>query len=303
MIQSPWNLSSRIHPLHSFPDTVTTCYVKRDDELGSGISGTKLRKYSSLVPFLIAQQYSRLIIIAGPQSNNLLAALQIARELQLQVTVCLLKPKHTTVHGNFKLSRLFLTEQEIVWIDRSDWTKVDTIAQKLSNSYPDKTFILAEGASVLPAWSGAMSLGDDIIRNEKEMTILFDHVFIDAGTGFSAAALINRMHQLCHRVTIHVLLLADKKETFQAKLLNWVGFNPANYLSFYPTTAKSFGAINHRVKTEIKLMAFQEGILADPIYAAKLFYASRHRIVEENLTGNILIIHSGGTLTMPGFDY
>ena len=51
-----------------------------------------------------------MIIIAGPQSNNLLAALQIAREFKLKVTAFLIKPWKLEIQGNFKLSLLFLDE-------------------------------------------------------------------------------------------------------------------------------------------------------------------------------------------------
>ena len=39
--------------LNHFPNNGVNCYVKRDDELGCGISGSKLRKYASLLPFLM----------------------------------------------------------------------------------------------------------------------------------------------------------------------------------------------------------------------------------------------------------
>src|SRR3546814_379736 len=97
-----WNLASRIHKLNHFPNKDVTCYVKRDDELGCGISGSKLRKYASLIPYLIHKGIKHLIIIAGPQSNNLLAALQIARELKLELTAFLLKPRNLEIQGNFK---------------------------------------------------------------------------------------------------------------------------------------------------------------------------------------------------------
>ena len=36
-----FHLSSRVHRLNHFPEIDVSCYVKRDDELGCGISGTK----------------------------------------------------------------------------------------------------------------------------------------------------------------------------------------------------------------------------------------------------------------------
>lgn len=298
-----WSLSSRVHPLNHFPNEGVQCYAKRDDELGCGISGSKLRKYASLMPFLLEQDIKHLIIIAGPQSNNLLAALQLAREFNLRVTAFLIKPWRMELQGNFKLSHLFLAESDIIWVARDDWFQVNELAQAYLHTLDEAAFVLNEGASVPEAMKGAMSLAEDIVRNERDLGTTFQHIFIDAGTGFSAAALINGLEQLHHQARVHVLLLADDKELFQSKLKSWLDFEPKNYNCFYPSTAKAFGSVNQTIKKEIKRLAYEEGILADPIYAAKLFYEARRYIETEQLKGKVLIIHSGGTLTMPGFDY
>ncbi|QMT60504.1 pyridoxal-phosphate dependent enzyme [Legionella sp. PC997] len=298
-----WNLSSRAHRLNQFPDEKVRCYVKRDDELGCGISGSKLRKYASLFPFLVEQGIQHLIIIAGPQSNNLLAALQLAREFRLKVTAFLIQPWKLELQGNYKLSRLFLEEQEIVWISRDEWPKVNELATGYLQDLNEPGFVVQEGASVPQAMRGALTLADDIFINEHTLGVRFQHIFIDAGTGFSAAALIYGLDQLNHPAMIHVLLLADDEETFRCKLQQWLGVIPSNFRCFYPTTAKAFGSVNQTIKKEVKRLAREEGILADPIYSAKLFFEARNYIKTEDLEGDVLIIHSGGTLTMPGFDY
>ncbi|KTD59193.1 pyridoxal-phosphate dependent enzyme [Legionella shakespearei] len=297
-----WNLSSRVHKLNHFPNKGVQCYVKRDDELGCGISGSKLRKYSSLMPYLMQNGVKHLLIIAGPQSNNLLAALQMAREFQLKVTAFLLKPRNQVIQGNFRLSSLFLHEDEIIWIDRDEWPKVEEIAYKHLKTLDEPGYVVTEGASVTEAMTGAMSIAHDIQDNERHLGLHFQHIFVDAGTGFSAAALIKGMTDLKHQAEIHVLLLADDEETYRKKLISWIGEIPEQSHSFYPKTAKSFGSVNKEIKQEIRRMALEEGILADPIYSAKLFHESRRYIEDEGLGGNVLIIHSGGTLTMAGFD-
>lgn len=298
-----WSLKSRVHSLSHFPKHGVNCYIKRDDELSCGISGSKLRKYASISAHLVAEKIKRLIIIAGPQSNNLLAALQVARENQLNVTVFLLKPNNEMIQGNFKLSLLFLNESDIIWVERSQWSMVEVLAQQYRAQYDESCFILSEGGSVKEALPGAMTLAEDVVRNEVEMELDFQHIFVDAGTGFSAVALIHGLTQLAHHALVHVLLLADKKELFEKKMTDWIGYLPYNYQCFYPQTARSFGAINRQIKSEIKRLAKEEGILVDPIYSAKLFHEARKVIVHDKLQGNVLIIHSGGILTMPGFDY
>ncbi|MFJ1267826.1 1-aminocyclopropane-1-carboxylate deaminase/D-cysteine desulfhydrase [Legionella lytica] len=298
-----WILSSRTHRLNHFPQQDVTCYAKRDDELGCGISGSKLRKYASLMPYLIEQGIKHLLIIAGPQSNNLLAALQLAREFNLKVTAFLIKPWKLECKGNFKLSSLFLEDHEIIWVSREEWPQVNDQAQNYLKTLNEPGFVLQEGASVPQALSGAMSLAKDICNNEALLNCHFQHIFVDAGTGFSAAALIKGLNLLEHQAQVHVLLLADDEETFKSKLKSWLNFEPINYDCFYPTTARAFGSVNQTIKNEIKRLAREEGILAEPIYAAKLFYETRQFIESKALKGNVLIIHSGGTLSIPNFEY
>ncbi|MFI4962998.1 MAG: 1-aminocyclopropane-1-carboxylate deaminase [Legionellales bacterium] len=297
-----WNLSSRVHKLNQFPNQGVACYVKREDELSCGISGSKLRKYSSLMPALVNRGIKHLIIIAGPQSNNLLAALQMAREYQLKVTALLLKPWSDAIKGNFKFSRLFLDEEEIVWINKGDWSQVTVLAEQYNAGLKELGFVLDEGGSVIESLPGALSLAKDILQNEKELGFSFQHIFVDAGTGFTAAALIKGLSELGHQATVHVLLLADREAVFETKLRHWVGEGCFNVRCFYPHTAKAFGALNQRIKNEIKVLAKEEGILADPVYSAKLFCEARRVIVEESMQGKVLILHSGGALTLSGFD-
>lgn len=292
-------LHSRVHALNGFSEH---CFVKRDDELSCGISGTKLRKYASLVPFWRKNNIRHLVIIAGAHSNNLLAALQLARENKLAVTALILKPKGSLIKGNFCLSQWFLSENDIQWIDRSQWSRVHSIARAIAADNQEKSFVLEEGASVKEAMPGAMSLADDIARNEKELGHHFEHIFIDAGTGFAAAALAHRLLKLNHLSTVHVLLLADSEGVYFNKIRQWLSYVPHNLQSFIPTTAKSFGSINQSIKGEIKRVAKEEGILLDAVYSAKLFYQSRLKIQSEALHGYKLIIHSGGVLSLIGLD-
>ncbi|MBN9229333.1 MAG: 1-aminocyclopropane-1-carboxylate deaminase [Legionella sp. 40-6] len=297
-----WDVVSRIHALRHFPNEDVRCYVKRDDELGCGINGTKLRKYSALIPYWQKHRIEHLIIIAGAQSNNMLAALQIARQLGLVVHAFILKPWEEKVQGNFKLSSLFLAPDEIYWVERQDWPKVNQLAYAYQKKLSAPAFVLEEGGSVLPALSGAMTLAQDIINNEKQIGVQFDFIFIDAGTGFSAAGLLHGLKINHHPAQVYVLLLADKEPLFIKKMQQWLGYIPENGHCLYPTTAKAFGATNQTIKQEIRRMAYEEGILVEPIYSAKLFYEARQFIIRHQLKGNILIIHSGGVLTLPHFD-
>ncbi len=295
-------LHSRIHRLNDFSsDENITCYIKRDDELSSGISGTKCRKYSSLLPFLQQNNFKHIYVIGSTHSNNVLAAMQLLREYGFNITALLLKPHHPPLQGNFKLTNLFLDEQDIIWLDRTNWPEVESLANKLAHENIDKSFVLTEGASVKEAIQGAKTLSADIIKNELDHKLKFDHIFLDAGTGFSALSCIKYLEEIKHQAQCHVLLLADDKATFKQKNKQWANASLQNTTCFIPSNAKSFGSINKTLKTFIQQFAYKNGVLLDPIYSAKLFFETQKYIEDNNLNGNILVVHSGGVLTLPNF--
>jgi 1-aminocyclopropane-1-carboxylate deaminase/D-cysteine desulfhydrase-like pyridoxal-dependent ACC family enzyme len=296
----PWKLKTRVHRLNHFPDDA--CYVKREDELSCGVSGTKLRKYASIIPYCINKGIEHLVVIATVQSNNLLAVSQIAREYGFKLSLFLLKPWAIHQKGNYKLSQLFFNEKDIVWVEKNQWDAVESLAKQYIEQHCDKALLLPEGASCQHALKGAMTLADDIIENEKQLGISFSHIFIDAGTGFSACALLKSLTEKKHKAKLNILLLADDELRFWQKSASWADIRYQKDICFMPSTARSFGAINGAIKQEIKRMAMDEGILTCPIYSAKLFYESRQKILSEALEGNKLIIHSGGILSLSGFD-
>lgn len=296
-------LHSRAHRLLNYvPDSdALSCYIKRDDELSAGISGSKYRKYASLIPYLRQHGYQHIGIIAAAHANNLLAALQLLREHHFQITAFLLKPHNELTHGNFKLSQLFLKQDEIVWVERTQWPDVEEIAAKHLAHIPH-TFVLPEGASTQGAIAGAKSLATDIVRNQRELTLNFEHIFLDAGTGFSAAACIKQLEELKHPAQVHILLLADNETVFRNNAYRWVQTSLQNCCFFRPSNAKSFGSVNKTLRLFIRDFAYQHGVLLDPLYSAKLFYEAKHQIIANGLQGNILIVHSGGLLSLPHFE-
>ena len=75
---------------------------------------------------------------------------------------------------------------------------------------PIRHLFLPEGASVAASLPGALYTCTSISsKMKKNKGISFDHIFIEAGTGFMACALILGLSWLkCHSL-VHVLLLAE----------------------------------------------------------------------------------------------
>ncbi len=299
---------SRCHPLNSFPKG---CFVKRDDELGFGVAGSKIRKYSSLIPHLLKNNYEEALLIGGPNSNHIVGFSQLLIENRIIPRLFLRKAADEIVRGNALLTSLLVDTSQVHWVSRMDWSNVENIVNEFQQSHPLKSCIIPEGGFMKECLPGALTLPLDILRNESQWGFQFDHIFVDAGTGLMAIATILGLATLNHPAAVHVLSLADNQEVFDEKLkkfetvfANTMGFKPPkiNNLTFHiPQTNASFGSTSPQVFKEIVAIARNEGFFTDPIYSAKLFVESKRIIHENNIKGNILIIQSGGALTLFGF--
>ncbi|MFT4552086.1 MAG: 1-aminocyclopropane-1-carboxylate deaminase [Chlamydiales bacterium] len=314
LIQEDFPSHSRVHPLRTFSSEMITAYVKRDDELGFGITGAKIRKYRSLIPFLLAQGIKEVVAIGGAHSNNIVGISQLLIEKGIKPTLFLRSTVSPKLQGNALLTSLLVKDSDIHWISRSEWASVEAEALKYATSKSsggDKVFVLREGSSVSEALPGALTLALDIIRNEEEGKIQFQDIFIEAGTGLTAISLILAYAWLRKECNIHVLLLAEEKEAFEKELaffhhsfeelIQQSCTYPKKYTLHRPKNARSFGSVNSRIFQEIITVARDEGILIDPIYSGKLFIETKRILYENPVQGNVLLIHSGGGLALSGY--
>jgi len=309
--EKEWLFHSRVQALSSFSSEKVNVFAKREDDSGFGISGTKKRKYASLISFILMKNPDNVRIIGGENSNNIVGLLQVLHEYKIETFCYIKKQKGKTLTGNGFLFHLLAKPENIIYIQNEDWGNVNEIAEQDAKQSEQTSFIVREGASQREAVAGASTLMLDILRNETEKQLFFDHIFIDSGTGLMAAALANMNFLLGGKSHIHVVHTTGNETSFLGQLFMCQSFmqdlletniNFTEKISHYfPETAKSFGAVNTTILRFIRELAQAEGILTDPIYTAKLFFSAKKIIERKSLTGNILLIHGGGGTGLMGF--
>ncbi|WP_068470458.1 hypothetical protein [Candidatus Protochlamydia phocaeensis] len=311
--QAPYPFQSRVHPLKSFHFPSLSCFVKREDELGFGISGSKIRKYRTLIPFLLAEEIKEVVIVGSAYSNHVLGITQLLLENGLVPTLFVRGNPRRELTGNAFLSTLLVPPSSIHWFSKQDWASAEEQAHLYAQKRPHKAFVLPEGGCLTASLPGALTLPLDILRNEQERDLSFDHLFIDSGTGLTAIALILAYSWLEKPAQIHVVLMADTSayfldqlSHFHAHFLHLMQIEEMpllhNFHLYYPQKTPRFGQINQSLFQDIIGLARLEGFLTDPVYTIKLFREAKRIIGEQSLQGNALILHSGGALTLMGFE-
>ncbi|RYD73797.1 MAG: alpha/beta hydrolase [Sphingobacteriales bacterium] len=131
-------------------------------------------------------------------------------------------------------------------------------------------------------------------------------------SGVSYGIMFDGFGQADKLLTQPLLLIAGSEADFQQQYKKLVSEAAAIYswpekyfegkiIFSRSAIAPSFGSVTRQVLDEVKYLALQEGILAEPIYTAKHFYTARQIMKDQNTNTKSLIINSGGSLGLSGF--
>jgi 1-aminocyclopropane-1-carboxylate deaminase len=310
-----WTLvpQTRVHAWWNDGAHSQMIFLKREDTSQYGMTAGKQRKFASILPKLI--HCKKVAVIGGANSNHVVAAAMLLREKGIEV-VPFLKKTHAAGTNPFLLS-LMVDPIGWRWIDHDQWPEVEKVAEEFvaeCESKGIKADFIPEGGSMKWAIEGAMTLAADIQRNAQESELTFSDIFIDAGTGLSASALVMGLYEQNLAPNVHVTLMADSEDVFLQKFKKYCGWYEEvlgrqlpdlthRLVLHRPAIAPSFGSVNAEVLAAVKRYA-QRGILCDPIYSAKHFVAVDKYLDEMAGKRTIqgLIIHSGGAQALPGFE-
>ncbi|MFW7379139.1 MAG: 1-aminocyclopropane-1-carboxylate deaminase/D-cysteine desulfhydrase [Oligoflexus sp.] len=313
LAQQSWSLQSRAHP---WPQLARGVWLKRDDELSASMSGSKLRKLASLSTAWQQDGAELVLACGGAQSNHLPALLQVIRQTALACQIWVWgRRDHLAARGNQALLQMLVCEEEMHWLAREDWPQVTKLMQEAKERYEAQgklVFIVCEGGKQVESLWGAMTQALDVLRNERQHQLRWQHIFVDSGTGMSAIGLYCGLALCRQRRDLHVVLIAGDEKQFRQDLqlmrsylqafhLDWDD-NEAPQLHFHrPPTARSFGATNQQIFTFMRDMARQSGVILDAIYTAKLAMTCRAFLEKQKILSPSLVIHSGGIASNDGF--
>ncbi|WP_316806300.1 1-aminocyclopropane-1-carboxylate deaminase/D-cysteine desulfhydrase [Pedobacter agri] len=270
-------------------DLFDNFFVKRDDLIDPYVSGNKWRKLKHILAKASNENKKHLITFGGAYSNHLVATAAAAARFGFKSTAF--------VRGeevqNEMLLLCSLFGMKLIFVDRQSYKNKTLLFQNYFGGDSNAYFIDEGGASE-EAVKGCM----EIIA---ELTETYDHIFIAAGTGTTAAGVLKAIQDKHLHTKLHVIPVLKGGEFIKDEISKYTSISDHLILHtrfHFGGYAKTTPELMHFIKTFTE----KTGMLIDPVYTAKMFYAIVDLHQKNVITGKdkILAIHTGGLLGIFG---
>jgi 1-aminocyclopropane-1-carboxylate deaminase len=263
--------------------------VKRDDLIDPYISGNKWRKLKYILAEAVKQGKTHLVTFGGAYSNHLVATAAAAARAGLRATAFVRGEQ--IENEMLLLCRLY--GMELLFTDRDAYRDKQGCYDLHFAHHPDSYFIDEGGASA----EAVMGCAEII----SELPADADHIFCAAGTGTTAAGLLQGIRSAGLHTKLHVIPVLKGGDFLLGDIERYVESKDQLILH----TNYHFGGY---AKTRPELLCFMQefssrtGILIDPVYTAKMFFALNDLARQDYFQRDekIIALHTGGLLGILG---
>lgn len=281
-------------------------FVKRDDLMGIGGGGNKLRKLEFLIGQAKSEGKDTLITVGARQSNHarLTAASAAVAGLNAELVLARLVPKTDDdylFNGNPLLDGLFGATVHDLPGD------ADTLAfaQQRAEALGGRALIIPAGGSSAIGMLGYAGAAAEIAQQEVALGRRFDKVLLANGSHGTQAGLVAgfKAQGLCGKVLGYTVLapLAEAKAQTLAKArevgaLLGIEVAESDIAINGEHRGPGYGIETDEMKAALKLMAQTQGLLLDPVYSGKAFAGMLAGIRAGQFDGqSLLFVMTGGT--------
>jgi L-cysteate sulfo-lyase len=262
-------------------------YVKRDDVMGMGLGGNKLRKLEYLIADAIQQDADVLITSGGIQSNHArltaVAAGYAGLDYELVLTHAVpLEGLEYDNNGNILLEQILDAKVHNLpkGTDAKAFIESRIDALKASGRNP---YLVPLGGSSAIGCLGYVNCFNEIIEQSNEFGIHFNSIAIPNGSGGTQAGLAAGLKLSgLPNISIKSYSVLSQLETTQAITLEKANavlnlLNPElsigqdEILIDPHFLGEAYGVPTTAMIEAVKLLARTEGIFLDPVYSGKAF--------------------------------
>ncbi|MBI1285591.1 MAG: pyridoxal-phosphate dependent enzyme [Thiobacillus sp.] len=262
-------------------------YIKRDDTMGLGGGGNKLRKLEFLLGEARQEKADTIIAVGGRQSNHarLTAAAAARHGFQCELALAQVVPRMDTDYqesGNILLDNLFGARVHDLPGSANPVEFAEERAAVL-RAEGRTAYVMASGGSSPTGCLGYAVCANEIAEQARFLGIAFDEVVVpngSSGTHAGLAAGFVALGSSASRVRSFSVLASEEdsraatlgKARATAALLGCEAtIEETDIRVDGSERGSAYGAPTASMVSAVQLMARREGLLLDPVYSGKAF--------------------------------
>lgn len=288
-------------------------FVKRDDLMGLGGGGNKLRKLEYLLGEALALGADTIITVGGRQSNHarLTAAAAARAGLACELVLTRNVPRHDEAYqhnGNILLDELLGATLHDLPGEADALAYAETRAEDL-RAQGRQVYVCPLGGSSPLGCLGYTACAWEIAAQATAMQLDFTQLIVPNGSGGTHAGLAAGFALLeghAHRLKSYTVLapLKQAQATTEQKVADTLALLQASHL--HPQIlldgehlGEGYGIPTDEMREAVQLLARTEGLLLDPVYGGKAFAGLLHDIRSQRYQpgASVLFLMTGG---LPG---
>ena len=294
------NISEKVAPYHIF--------IKRDDQTGLASGGNKTRKLEYLIQEALDNGCDTVITAGAQQSNHCRQTAAACAIAKLKCHLLLGGTAPQNYNGNLLLSHLLGAQIHFTGENRKG-EDIDSLKNKLELEGKNP-FVIPYGGSNI---TGALGFANAVKELKEQLiaqNLKIDYLFFASSSGGTQAGLT--LGNDLYNLNMKLIPIGIDKNEIQGLSLEEVvlmlvneGKLLLNIKKAYTLDAvkinndyneAGYGVITKNEIEAIKELAQSEGILLDPVYTGRAFYAMMDYLKKNKISpnANILFWHTGG---------
>lgn len=296
----------------AFNESIVQKLERLSDELASNLwifrdelfpiigGGTKGRKLKFILSRVIGHNANAVVSAGSCQSNHLRATAVMCSELGIKFTACIHDDEPDVYTGNLKILSLYA--DKLVFCKQSEIKEVmnDEMMKFLVNGY-FPYYIFGGGHEVEGSFSLYKAV-EELAKVNKKL----DYIFVASGTGGTQAGLIVGAESFlngCNVIGISVardvnrgIEIISKEVDRLCDYYNLPKEHVSNIIFDDSYLFGGYGQYTEEYLIDIKKDMKNYGLLLDPTYSGKAFFAMKDYLLKNNIPkgSNILFWNTGG---------
>lgn len=278
--------------------------IKRDDMTGLELSGNKVRKLEYLLAQAKKEKAEIIFTCGGIQSNHCRATAIASAKAGLKTRLFLWGKRSEKPEGNLFFDKFI--GADIRYLDLKEYRRVNDIMfeERLKENKKGRcVYVIPEGGSTT---YGVLGYSDFISELSTQIEIKkLKGILAAAGTGGTAAGLLVGSALLNLNLKIYAVNVLYEPELLRKKIFHLAEacllehkfnckINYDNLVILDGYSREGYKNISTDKLRLIKDFAQSTGIILDPAYTGKAFYAYCENFLFNGKGRQVLFIHTGG---------